>query len=204
MHISPLHFEPDQIWPLAHDTTFSAAAVARNRILPRETDLFKAAQNQPKTLLPRQSLSFPISRTSSGEGLTHLIPALRETPQTLSMSWIEVCSPREVGFMVAYTAIENDIATMNYFKLEIVRVPFSAEYGVVFCPSKTSTSSARITSELSRIGKRLATATTRRAVKACLQTTLAAVCDRRRVAEMSAAAAAAANSSKLLRRFRLR
>jgi len=196
MHISPLHFEHDQIWPLAQDTTFSTAAVTQARILPRETDFFKAAQNHPETLLPGQSLSFPISRTSPGEGLTHLIPALRETLRTLSMGWTEVCSPREVGFMVAYTAIENGITTMNYFKLEIVRIPFSAECGVVFCSGKTSTSSARITSQLSRIGKRLASVATRKAVKACLRTTLTAICERRCVTEMSAAAAA--NSSKLL------
>ena len=190
MHISPLHFDPSQIWPMPHDSTFSTTNVAQGLFFPRETDLLKGAQNHPETLLPRQSFSFPISRTVPGEGLTHLIPALRETLQTLFMGWCKVLEPRDVGFMVAYTAIENGIATINYFKLEILRIPFSTDFGLVFCSGKTS-SSARKTSEVSRIGRRLATAAARRAVRAYLRATLGAVCERRR-------AVAAADSSKML------
>jgi hypothetical protein len=190
MHTSPLHFEPSQIWPMPFDATFSTTNVTQGRIVPRETDLLKAAQKHPETLLPRQSFSFPLSKTKPDSSLTHLIPALRETLQTLSMGWCEVLNPRDVRFMVAYTAIENGIATINYFKLEIVRIPFSAEFGLVLCSSKTS-GSARKMSEVSKIGRRLATAAARRAVRACLRAALGAVCERRR-------AVAAAYSSKML------
>lgn len=177
--ISPIHFEPGQIWPMAHDITFSTSNVTQGRFFPAETDLLKAAQTHPETILPRQTFSFPISRTVSARGLTHLLPALRETLQTLSMGWSEVLKPRDVSFLVAYTAIEDNIATVNYFKLEIVRVPsFSStvEFGLVFCSSSKSSSSARKTSgEQSRIGQMRAAAATKRAVKNCLRTTLASV-----------------------------
>lgn len=193
--ISPLRFDPDQVWPMPYDTTFSTANVVRGRIVPYETDLLQAFQHHPDTLLPRQSLSFPmmISKTVSGEGLTHLIPALRETLQILSMGWSEVLNPRDVSFRVAYTAIENSIATVKYFKLEVVRMPFSV--GLILCSGKTSSSSARRTmSEVSRIGKKIAAAATGRAVRSCLRTTLEAViCERRR-----REASAGGDSSKCL------
>jgi len=188
MLISPVHFEPGQIWPLAHDITFSTANVARGRFFPAEADLLKAAQFHPENILPRQSFSFLISRTLSCEGLTRLIPALRETLQTLSMGWSEVLKPRDVSFLVAYTTIEDNIATVNYFKLEIVKLPFSAtEFGLVFCSSIAASSSARKTSEHSRVGQIRAAAATKRAVKNCLRTTLASVCARRRTAAAAAA-----------------
>jgi hypothetical protein len=182
MHISPLHFEPDQLWPMPHDTTFSTSSVTRGRIFTHGTDLILAFQQHPETFLPRQSHSFPtIARTVTGEGLTQLIRALRETLQTLSMSWTEVLAPRDVSFMVAYTAIEDGIATVKYFKLDIVKLPFGIEYGVVLCSGRTSSSARITTSEISKIGRRLAAATTRRAVRNCLRTTLeAVVCERRR------------------------
>jgi hypothetical protein len=194
MHISPLHFEPSQLWPMPHDTTFSTANVTRGCIFPHETDLLQAFLHHPETILPRQCLSFPIARTLPNEDLSNLIPALRETLQTLSMGWTEVLEPRDVGFRVAYTAVENGVATVKYFKLEIARLPFSIAHGLIFCSGKTSSGSARkTTSELSKIGTRLAAAATRRAVKSCLRTTLEAiVCERRR------RRAASSGSSKVL------
>ena len=190
MRISPLHFDPDQVWPIPHDTIFSTANVIQGRIFPRESDLLNAAQHYPEALLPRQSLSFPmmISKTIPSEGLSHLIPAIHETLQILSMGWSEVISPRDVSFRVAYTAIEDDIATVRYIKLEIVRIPFGIEYALILCSGKTS-SSARKTFESSRIGRKITTATTRRAVRTCLRTTLEAViCERRRRAADSSKA----------------
>jgi hypothetical protein len=192
--ISPLHFDPDQVWPIPHDTTFSTANIVRGRIVPYETDLLEAAQNHPETLLPRQSFSFPIPRTVPGEGLTRLIPALRETLQMLSMGWTEVFEPRNVSFKVSYTTIENDIATVKYFKVDIIRIPFSIEYGLIFCSGKANSSNARNTFELSRIGRKIAAAATRRAVRSCLRTTLEAVIFERR----RRAASAGGDSSKCL------
>jgi hypothetical protein len=196
MHISPLYFEPDQLWPMSHDTTFSTSNVTRGRIFTHGTDLILAFQQHPETFLPRQSLSFPtIARTVTGEGLTQLVRALRETLETLSMSWTEVLAPQDVSFRVAYTAVENGIATVKYFSLEIVKLPFGIEYGVVLCSGKTTSRSARkTTSEVSRIGRRLAATAARRAVRSCLRTTLEAVV----ISDERRRRAAASDSSKCL------
>ena len=57
--------------------------------------------------------------------------------------------------LVAYTAIEENIATVKYFGLESLRKGFGGGFGVGFCSSSSSSSSARKTSNLSKIGGRV-------------------------------------------------
>jgi hypothetical protein len=60
-----------------------------------------------------------------------LIAALRVSLQTLAMEWSEVVSSTGAFLLVRYHPIENKVATTNYFRIELVRLPLRNGYGLI-------------------------------------------------------------------------
>ena len=105
--------------------------------------------------------------------LSHLITAVREGLQTLAMRWHEVVSITDVFFLVQYDSVGAQVATINYFRIEITRSPLRKGFGLNFCSENTG--SARRTSRNLKADGSF-DAATKRELKRCLRAAIESAC----------------------------
>lgn len=197
--ITPSCFQPSNRWPMPSDPLFSMPNVSQGRLITNEIDLLHAVHQYPGTLLPRKTLSLDRVSGFTCESLPQLITTLRKTLHTLAMGWSEVVNPKGLFFRVRYNVVNENIATTNYFSIEIIRVPLRPGYGLAFCTESLCTARVIVTStiaepkcqtigsissNLSNIGLLLPIppipipSTTEKELKTCLRTTLKSISKR--------------------------
>lgn len=175
--INPAHFVSSYLWPMPYDPTFDLQSVAQGGLMAQHTDILRELQESPERLHFNKRFSPNLSGPSCDD-LRRLIAALRESLQTLAMSWGEVVSSTGIFFLAQYHSVENNIATINHFRIEIVRLSFRNNgYGLDFCSDGTG--SARVTSTVLKSDGSL-DAATKKELRRCLHVAISSTCTRQR------------------------
>jgi hypothetical protein len=174
--ITPEHFGPSSPWPMPYDPTFDLQSVVQGSLMARQIDIIREIQQSPELLHFRRRFSPNLSGPLCVD-LRRLIAALRVSLQTLAMERGEVASSTGVFFLVRYHSVENKVATTNYFRIEVVRLPLRNGYGLNFCSDGSG--SARVTSTALKPDGSLDTST-QRALRGCLRAAIDRACTQQR------------------------
>jgi hypothetical protein len=175
---TPEHFGSSSPWPMPYDPTFDLQSVVQGSLMAQQIDIVRDIQQGPDMLHFRRRFSPNLSGPSCVDP-RRLIAALRESLQIHAMEWVEAASSTGVFSMVRYHSVENNIATTNYFQIEIIKLPLRNGYGLNLCSDGSG--SARVTSTVLKADGSLNTST-QRALKACLRAAIDRACTRQKKA----------------------
>jgi hypothetical protein len=175
---TPKHFGSSFPWPMPYDPTFDLQNVVQGSLMAQQVDIVRDIQQSPDMLHFRRRFSPNLSGPLCADP-RRLIAALRESLQILPMEWVEAASSTGVFFMVRYHSIESNIATTNYFRIEVIKLPLRNGYGLNLCSDGSG--SARVTSTVLKADGSLNT-NTQRALKGCLRAAIDRACTRHKKA----------------------
>jgi hypothetical protein len=176
--ITPEHFGSSYPWPMPYDPTFDLQSVVQGSLMAQQVDIVRDIQQNPDMLHFRRRFSPNLSGPSCVDP-RRLIAALRESLQIIPMEWVEAASSMGVFFMVRYHSIESNIATTNYFRIEVIKLPLGNGYGLNLCSDGSG--SARVTSTVLKADGSLDT-NTQIALKGCLRAAIDRACTRQKKA----------------------
>lgn len=174
--IIPAHLVSSYPWPMPYDPTFNFHGVDQGSLAGSQCDIMSELQESPEMLYFARWFSPNLSGPSCID-LHRLIVAIRESLQTLAMQWYEVVSLKGVFFLAQYHSVESNIATINYFRIEVIRLPLRNGNGLNFCSD--STGSARVSSTDPKAKGGL-NAATKKELKRCLRAAVETSCARQR------------------------
>ena len=120
--ISPAHFESRSPWPMPLDPMFNMTNVAQGRLCTQESNFLELVEQGPERLQVRKRFASGVSGAFVYEDLPKIIVAFRQTLVTLAMGWSELIDSTGAFFSVRYNAIQDNIVTVNYFRVEIIRM----------------------------------------------------------------------------------
>lgn len=179
LSVSPAHLEPDYNWPMPSDPTFDLQSVARGILTVQQIDVLDKMQLFPETLHYESKLWPSLGGFTCNYAL-HLVNALRESFQTLAMAWSEAVDSNGVFFSARYYSVQDQIFTVRYFRLQVVKLSILEAYGVSVCSD--SICSARTTSTDQNANQRLEAAT-KKELRRCLRSTIKATYKQQRQAD---------------------
>lgn len=191
--IAPSHLESTSCWPMPHDPTFNFQGVLEGSLIAKHIDILAVLQHHPEALYFSRCF-LPNLSSSNCVDLRRLVTAVRESLQTLAMRWHEIVSRGGVFFLVQYDSVDGQIATMDYFRIELTRFSLRNGFGLNFCSENTNR--ARRTSTYHHTNGSL-DGTTKRELKRCLRSAIESACAR----QVAAGSSKMAMSSRLFLRF---